>query len=222
LSSLAYFKTGIGPFDDKYNGLKLGLLYLISGEEKSGKTSLALQVACIASRSNFKSYLLDCGGHVHYLRLSKIARNWNADLSQIRIAHPQNFNEQERAITWVADNAPAGSLVIVDDFTYLHRIQMSGNVSADKALFHSLAFQIAYLKEACKTRDLTSILITEVHDIPVEGVTKPVASVIATYFSDVHLSMISESYNVKILKVISGIPPGEFRIIIHDGGIREA
>lgn len=222
LSSTAYFKTGIKPFDDEYGGLKSGLLYLISGEEKSGKTSFALQVACIASRSNLGIYLLDCGERIHYLRLSKIARNWNADLSQIRIAFPRSFKEQERTIIYVADEAPTGSLVIVDDSTYLHRVQMTGDVTVDKSLFHSLAFQLAYLKEACKTRDLTSILITDVYDVPVEGITKPVASAITTYFSDVHLSLVSESSNVKILRIVSGLQPAEFKLIIHDGGISEA
>lgn len=222
LSSVAHFKTGIRSFDEEYNGLKSGLLYLISGEEKSGKTSFALQVACIASRSNFRSYVLDCGGHIHHLRLYKIAKNWNADLSQIRIAFPRSFKEQERAIIWVADKAPSGSLVIVDDFTYLHRVHMTGNVSIDKVLFHSLAFQLAFLKEACKARDLTSILITDVHDVPIEGIAKPVASAITTYFSDVHLSIVTESSKIKILRVIKGFPPSEYKVIIHDGGVSEA
>lgn len=222
LENTEYFKTGIKSFDEKFNGLKSGLVYLISGEEKSGKTSLALQIACIASSINFRTYILDCGGHIHYLRLSKIASNWNADLSQLWIAFPHSLKEQERTIVWVADMAPDNSLVVVDDFTYLHRIQMTGNIAVDKSLFHSLAFQLAYLKEACKTRGLTSILITDVYDVPTVGVTRPVASAITTYFSDIHLTLISESSNVKILKVLSGSSPAEFRVKIHEGGISDA
>lgn len=217
-----YFKTGIKSFDDEYKGLRSGLVYLLSGEEKSGKTSLALQIACIASRNNVVTYFLDCGGHIHYLRLSRIATNWEADLSQIRIAVPHTFKEQERSIVWIADSAPSGSLVIVDDFTYLHRIQMVGDVNIDKSLFHSLAFQVAYLKEASKTRNLTSIVITDVHDVPTKGITKPVASAITTHFADVHIALFSETPVLKMLKILNGLPPREYRVRIYDGGITEA
>ncbi len=217
-----YFKTGIKSFDNVYGGLRSGLMYLISGEEKSGKTSLALQIACIASRDNVGTYLLDCGGHIHYLRLSRIAANWEADLSKIKITFPRSFKEQERLIVWLADSAPAGSLVIVDDFTYLHRVQMVGDVNMDKGLFHSLAFQMACLKEACKTRNLTSILITDVHDVPPKGISTPVASAITTYFADVHLSLFSDTSGLKILRVISGLPTREYKIRTCDGGVIEA
>ena len=221
MSSPAYFKTGIKSFDTADGGVRSGLMYLVSGEEKSGRTSLALQIACIASRGNVRTYLLDCGGHIHYLRLSRIAANWGADLCRIEITFPRSFKEQERTIVWVADMAPAGSLVIVDDFTYLHRVQMVGDVNIDKSLFHSLAFQMACLKEACKTRNLTSIFITDVHDVPPKGITTPVASAITTYFADVHLGLFSDISGLKILKTIRGLAPGEYRLRIHEGGISE-
>ncbi len=222
MDNSAYLSTGIESLDREFKGLKPGLMYLITGEEKTGKTSLALQIACIASKKNVETYLLDCGGNLHYLRLSKIASYWRGDLTKIKIAFPHSFKEQEKTIIWIADSVPSGTVVIIDDFTYLHRVHMVGNVALDKRLFHSLSFQLAYLKEACRTRNLTAFIISDVHDVPGESISKPVASAITTYFADTHISLHKVVGELMELKIHTVSSRSEFKVRIHEGGIKEA
>lgn len=214
-----YLPTGLSRFDREQGGLRAGRLHLLSGEEKSGKTSLALQVACIAAKSGGWVYWLDCGGRLHHVRLHQVASGWGADLGRIRLSFPHTLKEQEKIVVWVAEHAPPGSLIIADDFTYLYRVQMLGEASLDQPLYISLAFQSAFLKEAALTRGVTPILVSEVHEPPTGEGPRPVAAAITTFFADSHLFTKSLWGGVKLLRLLRDGREDEYLFRVHEGGV---
>lgn len=216
---LGLLRTGIMTIDEEIGGLPRATLYLLSGEEKSGRTTLALQIACIASNSGLSVYWVDCGDRLNLIRLRRVAERWNADLSRIFVSVPRSLKQQEEKAVWLGDHADAESLIVFDDYTYLHRTEMSGNVRLDKPLFHSLTFQTALLKDAVVSKRATVIIITEVHYVPGEERQRPVAEYITGFFSDVKILMKNLSYDVKLLTITTREKGSTYNVKVTDYGI---
>ena len=209
-------RTGIPSLDSHEEWVNEPSLILLSGEEKSGKTSLVLQIAAIASREGILVYWLDCASRLSPYRLRQVVERWKADPRRILVASPNSFKEQEKRVLWLADRMDRNKLVVVDDYTYLHRVEMSGNVSRDKPLFHSLAFQTAILKEAVNVRRGTAILVSQVHEVPTGEGVKPVAEALIKPFVDVHLSLRPITADVRALNVEG--TGRSYRIKLSEGG----
>lgn len=214
--------TGIRGFDEAVGGLETGRFHLVVGEEKSGRTSFALQVAAIASRRGVETFWLDCGGRLHYARLSSIVKHWGADLHRIRIAVPETFAEQLRLLVWACDFARAPKLIVVDDFTYLNRVEAFGDPARDKRFYKGLAFQSALLKEATRTHRVTSIAIVDVHERPGLGGPEPTANSIISYYSDSMIWMQTIGPGRKLLKLRSHDLAREFYVSVFEGGLTDA
>jgi RecA/RadA recombinase len=213
--------TGISGLDSTRGGLEARRLHLIVGEEKSGKTTLALQVASIASGMGFEVLWLDCGGRLHPARLRALASHWGADLSKIRISTPETFSEQLRLIIWACDYAQEPGLIVVDDFTYLHRVEASGVLPHDKWIYKMLAFQSALLKEVTRSRNVTSIVVSDIHERPGLGQPQPVASAIVSYYADSELWLQSIAAGRRLLRLRINDQSLSLRVRIFEGGIME-
>jgi RecA/RadA recombinase len=213
--------TGIRGLDGEEGGLKPQSLYLIVGEEKSGRTTLALQIAAIASSRGVNVMWLDCGGRLHHARLLSIAKYWGGDLSRIRVAVPDTFAEQLRLLVWACEFTTAPGLIVVDDFTYLHRVDASGDPSRDKPIYTRLAFQAAYLKETTRTRDIAAIIIADVHERPGLGLQQPIAGAIVTFYSDLKLWMSTLGPGRKLPTVEGEVGGGRYILRVHEGGLSE-
>lgn len=213
--------TGIATLDGAEGGLDPRRLYLIVGEEKSGRTTLALQAAAIASGRGLSVLWIDCAGRLHYARLLSVARHWGGDLSRIRVATPDTFSEQLRLLVWACEYAEAPGLIVVDDFTYLHRVEALGDPSRDKPLYTRLTLQAAYLKEATRTRDITGIVVADIHERPGQGPQQPIANTIVSYYSDLRLWMRTAGPGRKLLTVEGEGRVGNILLRVHDGGLGE-
>jgi len=178
------FSTGLPRLDDYLGGgIPTKTITLIYGEEKSGKTSLALRISALAARIASAAYI-DCSGRLHPERLSQILEANRAKEEKVLVAVVENFLQQEELILRLHDEPPPAPLIVFDDFTALHRIEITGDVKRDMSVYKRLAFQVAALKEAALNRDLAIIIVGQVHEIPDVGESRLVARRILEYWSN--------------------------------------
>ncbi|MEM0440565.1 MAG: hypothetical protein QXF45_05040 [Candidatus Caldarchaeum sp.] len=157
--------------------------YLVYGEDKAGKTSLALTTAAKTAARGMKTMWIDCGARLSPLRLKQIIPD--KFLDKIYVTQPRGFREQLTSILNIHDFLPSDvSLIVVDDFTNLHRLELTGKPSIDLPVYRALSLQAALLKNIATTRKTAVIIIGLVHEIPVINVTTPVAQRIVTYWTD--------------------------------------
>ncbi len=210
------FSTGLPKLDDELGGgIKTGAITLIYGREKSGKTSLALKICASAARIASAAYI-DCSGKLHPLRLSQIIESNRVDEERIYLLSVENFLQQEEVVLKMLDERSPAPLVVFDDFTYLHRIELAGDVKSDINIYKRLAFQLAVLKEAAVRDDIAIVVIGQVHSIPDKGEARAVAHRILTYWSD-YVLRIESKPGRPLSKIILEKPESEkeiyFRIV---------
>lgn len=183
------FSTGLAGLDERLGGgIAAGTLTLIYGEEKSGKTSLALMVCALATRK-FSAAYVDCSGRLHPTRISQIMGALGGNEDKLYILSIDSFRMQEKVILSLQDSKPPANLLVFDDFTALHRLELSGDIGIDMPVYKRLAFQVAALKEAALKNDLAIIIIGQVHQIPDQGEARVVAHRILGYWSDTILRL---------------------------------
>jgi RecA/RadA recombinase len=219
LRRMVCIPTGLPRLDAIIGGYVGGMLHFIYGEEKSGKTSLALLAAANAIKLGGKVVWVDCGQRMHVERLLQVLFTNRADTSKLILTPVKDFDEQEiTIISLLEGTSPSTKLIVLDDYTYLHRIAMKGEVREDAPIFKRLAFQTASLKEVALTNGIPIIMVGQAHEVPGLG-TKPVASRIVGYWSDVILRLENTSTGIRVLKVEKGGPTFEQRFRITDAGV---
>lgn len=211
--------TGLPKLDMSMGGYVGGALHFIYGEEKSGKTSLALLAAANTIKLGGKVIWVDCGQRMHIERLLQVLSTNRADASKLMLTPAKDFDEQEATVISLLEcTSPGTRLIVLDDYTYLHRIAMKGEVKEDAPIFKRLTFQTASLKEVALANDVSIIIIGQAHEVPGMG-TKPVASRIVGYWSDVIFRVGNVPTGIRLLKVEKGCPPFEQRFRITDAGV---
>jgi len=218
-AGLRRIPTGVAELDARLGGLESKRLYLIVGEEKSGRTTMALQTALIASARGLDVLWLDCGGRLHPARLMQLAARRGGDLARIKVSVPESYSEQARLLLWACDHVGEPGLIVADDFTYLHRVELAGPPSHAKWIYKRLAFQAALLRGVTRSKDVTSIATVDVHERPGAGQPQPVASSILSYYSDGEVWIHQLSPGWRVLKVVAGGELFEARVRIHEGGL---
>jgi RecA/RadA recombinase len=205
-------ETGIKSLDNEINGgYPIKKLTLIYGEEKSGKTSLALQAAINNSLKNRKTIWIDCGLHLHPERISIALENKNIEKSLIIFLRPKTFEEQTRIIEEMPFLMNEKiKLIIFENYNELHRI-IFGDIKKDLSIFKDLSFQIAYLKNIAFKWEIPLIVTAQMHEVPIgEGtIEEPVAARISKYWADI------------IIKLQNLVRRNIKRIIIEKGGKNE-
>lgn len=183
------FSTGLPGLDERLEGgIAARTLTLVYGEEKSGKTSLALMMCALATRRLPAAYV-DCSGRLHSARISQIMETVGGDGGKLYILSVESFQAQGRVILSLHDSRPPAGLLVFDDFTALHRLELSGDLRLDMPVYRRLAFQVAALKEAALRNDLAIMIVGHVHDIPDRGEARAVAQRILGYWSDIILRL---------------------------------
>lgn len=178
------FSTGFPKLDDLLGGgIGSKTLAFIYGEEKAGKTSLALRICALATRTASAAYV-DCSERLHPLRLSQIMKANRADESKLYLVSVDSFLKQEKVVLNLYDFEPPAPIIVFDDFTAMHRLEIVGDVKRDTPIYKRLAFQVAALKEAAVKRDLAIVIVGQVHEVPGRGEAKAVAQRILSHWAD--------------------------------------
>lgn len=200
-SGTSRFLTGISELDRLTGGLPGSRLLLVSGEEKSGRTSLVLQMCAIASSQGRDCMIVDSGMGLHIERMRAIFEAWGADQTRIWVSSPKSLRDQTRLVLKAAALCGDGGIIAVDEATHLYRIELTGIPQLDKPKYMELTFEMAALKEAALRMDGLAVVVTEAHEVPVGGtfVTRPVAERITGYFADMRIWLENREGEVKSL-----------------------
>jgi len=212
--------THVASVDDLLNGgFRLGQLYFLYGEEKTGKTSLTLTICASAVEEGLKPLFIDCSGRLHPERILQILQSWSIDLSKLSIKMIQSFQEQTRLIINLYDSKKIFDVIILDDFTYQHRIELSRDVRLNLSIYKKLALQVAMLSELASRENTAVIIIGQVHDMPEQEGGKPVAYRILSHWAKwvIKLRVGSRNYKEIIIEKPEKKGPGYF--IINNRGI---
>jgi RecA/RadA recombinase len=205
-------ETGIKSLDNEINGgYPIKKLILIYGEEKSGKTSLALQAAINNSLKNRKTIWIDCGMHLHPERISIALENKNIEKDLIIFLRPKTFEEQTRIVEEIPFLMNEKiKLIIFENYNELHRI-IFGDIKKDLSIFKDLSFQIAYLKSIAFKWGVPLIVTAQIHKVLIgeEAIEEPVAARISKYWADI------------IIKLQNLVRKNVKKMIIEKGGKSE-
>ena len=177
---------------------------LIYGEAETGKTSLAVQCAVNCARRGIKSLFIDTDGTFSYERLSQIAEYDFEKISPLLIiARPITFQEQSKTIDSLEKVITNKfGLIVVDTITSLYRVELNDTEETYSAN-RELNRQLAVLTQIAKTCGLAVLVISQVRSVPFgETVeTKPVATRVLSYWSDVVLDM-KHTGQTRVIKVL--------------------
>ena len=224
-----YVKTGCVSLDKLLGGgFPTRSVSLIYGEAETGKTSLAVQCAVTCARRGIKSLLIDTDGTFSYERLSQIAEYDYEKISPfLIIMRPTTFQEQSRALDQLEKIITNKfGLIVVDTVTSLYRAELD-DTEKTYASNRELNRQMAVLKQIAKTRNVAVVVISQVRAVPIgESVkTKPVATRVLNYWSDVVLDM-RQSGQTRVIRVLREKHPnikgtGYVHVKIESSGIAE-
>jgi len=177
---------------------------LIYGEAETGKTSLAVQCAVNCARRGNKSLFIDTDGTFSYERLSQIAEYDFEKISPLMIiVRPATFQEQSRAIDQLEKVITRKfGLIIIDTATSLYRVELD-DIKETYAANRELNRQLAVLTQIVKTRGVAALITSQVSSVPFgETVeTKPVATRVLNYWSDIVLDM-KQTGQTRVIKVL--------------------
>ncbi|MCX8201502.1 MAG: hypothetical protein N3H84_05295 [Candidatus Caldarchaeum sp.] len=191
---------------------KEGISYLVYGDDKAGKTTLLLYAALKTVEKAGKVLWVDCGARLYFTRLHQIIPPQLLD--KIYVTQPRSFREQLESIINVHDFLPSDTrLVVVDDFTYLHRLELSGNPSKDLPIYRALSLQAALLKDVAMTRKASVVVVGLVHEIPVINVVAPVAGRIVSYWADFVAKLVRRNGYVEMVEEKPSTGRMFFRIV---------
>jgi DNA repair protein RadB len=199
-----YVKTGCVSLDKLLGGgFPTQSVSLIYGEAETGKTSLAVQCAVTCARRGIKSLFIDTDGTFSYERLSQIAEYDYEKISPfLIIMRPTTFQEQSHALDQLEKIITNKfGLIVVDTVTSLYRAELD-DTEKTYASNRELNRQMAVLKQIAKTRNVAVVVISQVRAVPIgESVkTKPVATRVLNYWSDVVLDM-RQSGQTRVIRI---------------------
>lgn len=177
---------------------------LVYGEAETGKTSLAVQCAVNCARRGIKSLFIDTDGTFSYERLSQIAEYDYDRISPLMIImRPTTFEDQSKAMDHLEKVITNKfGLIVVDTVTSLYRVELT-DTKETYAANRELNRQLAVLTQIAKTCGVAVLVISQVRSVPFgETVkTKPVATRVLNYWSDVVLDM-RQSGQTRTIKVL--------------------
>ncbi|RLF17071.1 MAG: hypothetical protein DRJ66_01755 [Thermoprotei archaeon] len=180
-----YISTGC-PVIDKIlgGGIPLGFLTFIYGEVGSGKTSLALQIACQTALSDRKFIYIDALGKISSRRVKDIMgyldERRRANGLFIIIKNFQELHNLSLELEYILN--PRVSLIVIDVLTRPYRLAL-GTKAVNVKLNKMLNQIMAMLYKIVRYYNVALLALGDVRVTP-EG-EEPVAIKIIEYWSDI-------------------------------------
>lgn len=196
-------------FGEKINLKNLpGQLVHIYGEAGTGKTTLALQIACGFCSQGEKVVFIDTEGKVTGSKIQQILKNKDIEQANnlLKLYMPTSFKEQHELIQrleFFLQSQKIGT-IIIDSITNLYR-QESDLLKEDKRIYKRLTFQVALLHKLAKERSFPIILFNQatmvkseerdfLSNLKQERV-NPVAKAIMNYWADREIILVSYGFD---------------------------
>jgi DNA repair protein RadB len=170
---MAESKISTGSYDLNkwlYGGYEKGIITMIAGSPGSGKTNMAILVACSQAKKGNKVIYIDTERGFSTERVKQIVReNYQDILKNILLMEPSDFNEQKRLFTTLNSELKKEqvSLIVVDGMAMLYRLELGdARENGDdniREINREVAKQMKLLAEISKTQDIPVIITNQVY-----------------------------------------------------------
>ncbi len=219
-------------FGEKINLKNLqGQLLHIFGEAGTGKTTLALYIACRFCLEGEKVIFIDTEGKVTGSKIKQMLKKNDIEKTNklLKLYMPTSFQEQYALIQrleFFLQNQKIGT-IIIDSITNLYR-QESDLLKEDKRIYKRLAFQIALLHKLTRDKSFPILLFNQatmvkkdesdfLSNLKRERVS-PVAKAIMSYWADREIILVSYGFD-NFEARIPGEYEGRVKFSIDTNGI---
>lgn len=166
-------KISTGSYDLNkwlYGGYEKGIITMIAGSPGSGKTNMAILVACSQAKKGNKIIFIDTERGFSTERVKQIVgENYQDILKNILLIEPTDFNEQKKFFTTLNAQLKKEqvSLIIVDGMAMLYRLELGdARENGDdniREINREVAKQMKILAEISKTQDIPVIITNQVY-----------------------------------------------------------
>jgi len=166
-------KISTGSYDLNkwlYGGYEKGIITMIAGSPGSGKTNMAILVACSQAKKGNKVIYIDTERGFSTDRVKQIVgEDYQNILKNILLVEPSDFNEQKKFFATLSSQLKKEqvSLIIVDGMAMLYRLELGdARISGDENVWEinrEVAKQMKLLAEISKNQDIPVIITNQVY-----------------------------------------------------------
>jgi len=166
-------KISTGSYDLNkwlYGGYEKGIITMLAGSPGSGKTNMAILVACSQAKKGNKVIFIDTERGFSIERVKQIVGEGFQDiLKNILLMEPSDFNEQKKLFATLNSELKKEqvSLIVVDGMAMLYRLEMGdARENGDENIREinwEVAKQMKLLAEISKKQDIPIIITNQVY-----------------------------------------------------------
>jgi len=153
-----------------YGGYEAGIVTMVAGPPGSGKTNMAVLVACSQAKKGNKVIFVDTEGGFSTDRIKQLAgENYEEILKNIFLISPSDFDEQKKIFVNLNNQLKKDqiSLVVIDSMAMLYRLELGdareeGNENI-KNTNKEVARQMKLLAEISKKQGIPVFITNQVY-----------------------------------------------------------
>ena len=155
-----------------YGGYESDVITMIAGPPGSGKTNLAILVACSQAKKGNKVVFVDTEGGFSVERVKQIVgEDYEKVLENILLLSPTSFEEQRKSFLKLLSAINEGSvnLIVVDSMAMLYRLELgdaqrSKNSEVEvKKINREVAKQMRALAEIARKKNIPIVITNQVY-----------------------------------------------------------
>jgi len=167
-------KISTGSYDLNkwlFGGYEEDVITMVAGSPGSGKTNLAILVACSQAKKGNKVLFIDTEGGFSVERVKQIVgENYKNYLENIVLAEPTSFSEQKKLFLKLLEKIKKEDikLIIVDGMAMLYRLELGDAIQSKedskiKFVNREVANQMRVLAEIARKKKIPVILTNQVY-----------------------------------------------------------
>lgn len=173
-------------------GFPAGVVAQIYGEAGSGKSNICMSAAVNAALRGEEIIFIDTESSFNRTRFEQIAKERAAEVAKrIYLHRPKNLGGQRSAIEKLEEIDRDFSLVIIDSFVALYRIELRGGREQIIPFGRELGKQLSVLSSLAREKNCAVIVTNQVYDSfqTLENETSPSGGGAMEYWSKIILEI---------------------------------